>query len=294
MKHRLIKPLKLQDLYHVLSRLNSHKEEPVQVQGEPVNQKEFRFKILLAEDNKVNMMLAETIIKNNFPRAILLKAVNGLEAIETFKLEQPDILLMDVQMPEMNGYEATRKIRELTDYKKIPIVAITAGNVKGEREKCLAAGMDDFVVKPIVEEVLLNVFEKWLDFPKTAPVDSKSAEKQMEENRYDPGVLIKYTGNETLVLARILEIVEDELIDFLEDTKEKIAKEDLEGLNESGHKLYGTSVSSGMSVLAKMATDLETLKQFDKQHELDRYELFRKEIEWIIKQIQSQREGLDS
>lgn len=293
-RYRLIKPLKLQDFYHALSRLNTNGEEQVHPIEEPALQKEFKFKVLLAEDNKVNMMLSETIIKNNFPNAILLKATNGLEAIEYFKLEEPDILLMDVQMPEMNGYEATRLIRELPGSTRVPIVAITAGNVKGEREKCMDAGMDDFVVKPIVEDVLLSIFEKWLDFPEAEIVIPESSDNHPYQDHYNQEILINYTGKNTLVLDRILEIVESELKELLEDAEVKIEKEDLKGLNETGHKLYGTSVSSGMPILSKMAVELEQLKEFDKQQLLDKYVLLRKEILLVIKQIQTQREGIDS
>lgn len=72
---------------------------------------------------------------------------------------------MDIQMPEMNGYEASQAIRKLPSQKRIPIVAITAGNVKGEKEKCMEAGMDDFLVKPVREENIIAVLKKWLDNP---------------------------------------------------------------------------------------------------------------------------------
>jgi len=76
--------------------------------------------------------------------------------------QMPDIILMDVQMPEMNGYEATSTIRQISDT-KVPIIAITAGNVKGEKEKCIEAGMDDFVVKPIREENITAIFDRWIN-----------------------------------------------------------------------------------------------------------------------------------
>ncbi|RZM29771.1 MAG: PAS domain S-box protein [Pedobacter sp.] len=118
--------------------------------------------VLIAEDNAINMLLARTLIKRIAPNAKIFEAVDGTEAVKLFENEQPDIVFMDVQMPEMNGYEAATQIR-LSDHKKhTPIIALTAGNEKSEREKCLNAGMDDFVVKPVVEGTIAQVFNKWV------------------------------------------------------------------------------------------------------------------------------------
>ena len=117
--------------------------------------------VLIAEDNAINMFLARTLVKRIAPNARILEAVDGTEAVHYCEQEQPDLVLMDVQMPEMNGYEAARRIRALHHNKHIPIIALTAGNEKSEREKCLSAGMDDFVVKPVVEETIAAVFNKW-------------------------------------------------------------------------------------------------------------------------------------
>lgn len=116
---------------------------------------------MIAEDNPVNMLLAKTIIRRAAPNAVIIEAINGNEALNFCRTELPDIVFMDVQMPEMNGYEATQKIRELQQEVHIPIIAVTAGNLKGEKEKCLEAGMDDFIAKPFVEEAIMVLFEKW-------------------------------------------------------------------------------------------------------------------------------------
>ena len=84
-----------------------------------------------------------------------------MDAIEKFKENKVDIIFMDVQMPNMNGYEATRKIRELQT-EKIPIIALTAGTVVGEREKCIEVGMDDYASKPIIKDTLELVIAKWV------------------------------------------------------------------------------------------------------------------------------------
>lgn len=120
------------------------------------------FKILVAEDNTNNMVIVKMMLKKALPNAKVYEAVNGVEAVAKFVDENPDIILMDVQMPEMDGYDATRKIREIETEKKTPIVALTAGSMQADKEKCYRAGMDDFVSKPIVNNSLSIVLEKWI------------------------------------------------------------------------------------------------------------------------------------
>jgi CheY-like chemotaxis protein len=89
-------------------------------------------------------------------------AENGKEALKALKQGQVDIVLMDVMMPEMDGYEATREIRKLEKFKKLPIIALTAKAMKGDREKCLAVGMSDYISKPLNVERLLSLMRVWL------------------------------------------------------------------------------------------------------------------------------------
>jgi len=120
--------------------------------------------IIIVEDNKINMLLAKTIIKKNIPKAIIHECNNGIEAVELSKKMLSNLIFMDVQMPLMNGYEATKEIRKLKGYKKTPIIALTAGTIVGEKEKCIEAGMDDYITKPIVQETIINTIHKWLKF----------------------------------------------------------------------------------------------------------------------------------
>jgi CheY-like chemotaxis protein len=118
--------------------------------------------ILIAEDHKINMLLVKTMIGKILPGARIVEAVNGINAIQEYKITNPDIIFMDIQMPEMNGYEATSEIRKLEQGKRIPIIALTAGTVVGEREKCLNAGMDDYLTKPVLKDTLQETINKWL------------------------------------------------------------------------------------------------------------------------------------
>lgn len=121
------------------------------------------YKILIAEDNKINMLLAKTLVKQIIPNCSIFEVSNGKLAVESFEIIKPDLVLMDIQMPEMNGYEATQEIRKLNNGMQIPIIALTAGIAIGEKEKCIEMGMDDYVSKPILKEVLEKIIFKWIN-----------------------------------------------------------------------------------------------------------------------------------
>ncbi len=117
-----------------------------------------RKKFLLAEDYYINQKLFKTIL-NNFNIDVSV-ADNGLEAVELAKKEKFDLILMDIQMPVMNGFDASRRIKEMGV--TTPIIAVTANAIAGEKEKCIEAGMDDFLSKPFKKADLVPLFSKWL------------------------------------------------------------------------------------------------------------------------------------
>ena len=121
-----------------------------------------KIKIMIVEDNKVNMLLLKTIIKNLARNTVISEITNGKDAVDQLEAIKPDIIFMDIQMPIMNGYDATRLIRTLKSGQNIPIIAITAGTEKEEKEKCLTAGMNDYIAKPIMKGVIEETFIKWL------------------------------------------------------------------------------------------------------------------------------------
>ena len=159
-KQRLIKPVKMNQLFDALSKLNDTEIlDTVMVVEEDENQGTTNLaginhpltpKVLIVDDNPINLILAKTVILKLMPNATIFQAMNGNHAIEAYRKELPNIIFMDIQMPELNGYEATAAIRQLETDNPIPIIALTAGTVMGEKERCLAAGMNDYVSKPFV------------------------------------------------------------------------------------------------------------------------------------------------
>lgn len=117
---------------------------------------------LIVEDNKVNMLLLKTIIKNLYNTAYIYECENGYDAVSQFENINPDLVFMDIQMPIMNGYETTKAIRNTVTGKDIPIIAVTAGAEKEERNKCLSAGMDDYISKPIMKGIVEEALVRWL------------------------------------------------------------------------------------------------------------------------------------
>ena len=118
--------------------------------------------VLIVEDNRINMLLLKTIIKNLPSKTTIFQVENGKQAVDQFEEIQPDIIFMDIQMPVMNGYEATKIIRNLQSGQNVPIIAITAGTEKEEKDKCLIAGMNDYIPKPIIKGVIEDAFSKWV------------------------------------------------------------------------------------------------------------------------------------
>jgi len=119
-------------------------------------------KVLLAEDNKTNQLVITKMLKDE--NLDITIAENGHVAVETFKTLKPDLVLMDVSMPMMNGYEATAAIRSLEHtlgLSAVPIIALTANAMRGDRERCLEAGMDDYLSKPIKKQLLIDVVSRW-------------------------------------------------------------------------------------------------------------------------------------
>ena len=263
-KQRLVKPIKIQDMYNALSRINQKPCREVVVQKEISADANFTpLRVLIAEDNTVNMLLAKTLIRRIAPNSIIQEAINGNEAVILSQTKMPDIVLMDVQMPEMNGYEATLAIRKMENG-NIPIIALTAGNVKGEKEKCLSVGMDDFIAKPIIEATLSQIFNKWVNIiSDQSPKSDK--DKTDDKAHFNSDIIMQFIGDDREVYKQILLLTSQELIASSEKLDHSFADKDLMAIQASGHKLYGTSVAAGLNELAIIANRLQQIQEFDER-----------------------------
>jgi len=129
-------------------------------QKEPEIQKELSGHVLLVEDNPINQMVAQKLLEKIGIQSTL--AADGQEALDRLEQESFDAVLMDCQMPVMDGFEAARRIREREALNRLPVIAMTANVMEGDREKCISAGMNDYIGKPVVEADLKKILARWL------------------------------------------------------------------------------------------------------------------------------------
>jgi signal transduction histidine kinase/DNA-binding response OmpR family regulator len=169
----LTKPVKPSQLFDCLSTVagipkkqSARRQVPIVTRHSLAEDKKRLFKILLAEDNVVNQKVAAILLKKHGYQADIVG--NGKEAVEAMQKVNYHLVLMDCQMPELDGYGATAEIRSVASNginHRVPIIALTAHAKKGDRDKCIAAGMDDYLTKPIDPQALADMLEKYLNLP---------------------------------------------------------------------------------------------------------------------------------
>jgi len=245
--------------------------------------------ILLAEDNLVNQKVAVRMLERLGFRPDVVK--NGHEAVHAWEQGTYHLILMDCQMPEMDGFEATREIRkrEALSVKReatnkedseapsqqrdtlhasrftlhIPIIAMTANAMKGDRENCLDAGMDDYVAKPVKSEILEDVILRWLPEPSTNMIPPGGGQQESLEGCLDEQVLqdLASLGDEEQP-----DFLKDVIQQFLDDQTKHVAaveaaveEEDPLALRKAAHSLKGSSFNVGARDLASRTMELEKL-----------------------------------
>lgn len=280
-KHRVIKPVKLNDVALCLSRLF---DEGISVETQPISVNipqplTHESLILIAEDNPANMFLAKTMVTRIMPRARIIEAKNGVEATLLCQENNPDLIFMDIQMPEMNGYVAASSIRKLPQLGNVPIIALTAGSVKGEKERCLAAGMDDFIAKPFLEENIRQVLDKYV-----GPVGKVISDPELTVLSNDHIDLLKLKEvymDDQLFITEFLELINQTLTDGLSDLKVSYEREDLDAVKSIGHKIKGAASSAYLPQATRIAQQLEEATIFDRAQLLDLIGQLDNEIEYL-------------
>ncbi|TXE11218.1 PAS domain S-box protein [Algoriphagus aquimarinus] len=260
-RFRLNKPVKSQDLFTYLSHLDQPTETIPQKETEQaVNLSETseKIKILIAEDNPLNMVLSKTILSQLMPNSEVYEARNGLEAIEQYKSISPDLIFMDVHMPELDGIEVTKKIRALEVNKSnhLPIIALTAGALKEEKEKCLAAGMDDFLTKPLEYAKIQTVLNKFFQQGKKVNADLQNIDAK-NEIHFGFSELAGIIGNDMEMAQNLISMLITDMpikIDKLELACNEI---DLANIEAIAHSIKGISLSMRCSILADIAGKME-------------------------------------
>jgi two-component system sensor histidine kinase/response regulator len=185
----LLKPVRSDTLKAVLAnavRTKGSKKMPEPERAKPMPTKSplSGKTVLIAEDNKTNQLVLQTMLK--ILQVNVITAENGLEALQSYVSKEPDLVLMDMAMPVMDGLDATREIRELerkNGLKRVPIIALTANAMSGDRDTCLAAGMDDYLSKPVIKSNLALAIEKWTVDKSDAAVSVDGAADQAADDK---------------------------------------------------------------------------------------------------------------
>jgi len=260
----LAKPVRQQQLQNALETVMGRRP-PAQAVPAPLPEKEQTFfgaRVLLVEDNRVNQEVARRMLETFGIRPQL--AVNGAEGVAMIREGGLDLVLMDCQMPVMDGYEATAAVRgeeNASGRPHLTIVAMTANAMQGDREKCLAAGMDDYIAKPIKRNALGAALSRWLKSGDgiAAPQTPRAGVTRGKDTRLDLQVLDQ-------LRALFEEQIDDVLETYLVDTPLQLAAiavaiehGDYVTLGRAAHSLKSSSRSVGTLKLGNFAEELEAL-----------------------------------
>jgi len=277
-RFNLTKPVKSQELLQYLKNIHSQPvltakdRENTSVISSAILTNDFSPVILVAEDVFLNMVLVTTIVKQMIPNVTILEAKNGIEAYETAIDKNPDLVLMDVQMPEMSGIEATVKIRNYEKGKgnHIPIIALTAGAIKGEKEKCLEAGMDDFLTKPIDQVGLRKILEKHLNLiDRKTDIPADIILTNSDALHFDKAMFMENIGNSQAIYDELLEVVPIQFSADLSLLEKAIGERNLADIKKAAHSIKGSSLNMCFIKLAGLAKEIESDISEDHLEKLD-------------------------
>ena len=218
-------------------------------------------RLLLAEDNAVNQRLAVRLLEKRGHHVVV--AGNGKEALEALERQPFDAVLMDVQMPEMDGFEATRAIREKEQRgggKRVPIVAMTAHAMKGDRERCLAQGMDGYVSKPLQAGVLMAVIEDLVEGRAARPGETRPGGSPAGAPPcLDREAALERVGGDRDLLHEIAGLFLEETPVLMERMDAALRQRDAAALERAAHSLKGSAATFGAASVAEAAAELEAL-----------------------------------
>ncbi|KAA5534558.1 PAS domain S-box protein [Taibaiella lutea] len=247
--------------------------------------------ILHVEDNEMNRLLTGTILSHY--GAQVTEAEDGYKAIEILEAQkqQFDLILMDIHMPGKDGLETARYIRKHID-NTIPIIALTANAFAQESEKCIAAGMNDFIAKPFEEEKLVGLIASWLvktnEIPgkihrktrSAAPV--RKASVKSGKKHFDIEVMKAYFPDDIPALHELMKICEKELTKSMAAIAVSVRDKNLPELKQQAHKLKGSALMSGMEILSQLAYELEQLTLFEDKKITDMEQAVKTEIQYLL------------
>ncbi len=294
----LAKPIQPSELLDaILSALSLHASEPSEAHDktrdetqEVLPQSNWRqgMKVLLAEDNAVNRTLATRLLQKHGHTVVVVE--NGRQALDALEREPVDLVLMDVQMPEMDGLEATAAIREKE--KKtghhLPIIALTAHAMKGDREKCLAAGTDDYLTKPIRTADLFAAVERLRNTNTDAAPEAPAITNPPGTSAFDIDAALRHVEGDRDLLDEIVRILADQCPKTMYEIQNAIRAADLSVLERAAHSLKGSASNLCATGVTQAAAELEeSARSGDSSRSREQFEALESEVEKLLRELEA-------
>jgi PAS domain S-box-containing protein len=239
--------------------------------------------VLLVEDNQINQEITKEYLMHIGLDVTI--AEDGLEAVDKVQKEKFDLILMDIQMPFLDGYQTTQKIREMSQVNQPPIIAITANAITADKEKALRAGMNDYITKPFDPEMLIEKMRFWLKRDISGNCEAKKTELPFEVYGLDVLNACKRLGGNEKLYLKLLKAFVDESKNIYRKIEKGIKKREREEVLSQLHKLKGLSGSIGADGVMKLSELMEQAVR--EQHEQDiRMKALQAEIQEVHHSIQ--------
>jgi PAS domain S-box-containing protein len=277
----LIKPIRQSDLLEaMLAALGkSSQDGPAKVVTRHTHRETWRrFHVLLAEDNTVNQCLAVHLLEKL--GHVVTVAANGIEALDLVKKDRFDLVLMDIQMPKMDGFQTTAEIRkeEESSGEHLPIIAMTAHAMEGDRERCLAAGMDGYVAKPIRFEDLAGAIESLGQSPEVPGTPATATPRQAQP--IDAAAALARVEGDAELLQEMVALFFEELPGLLTSVRDTVMAGDAKAMERAAHKLKGSVGNFAAQPAVEAALRLEEMGRRGDLTEVDSaYQALLQEIE---------------
>jgi len=248
----ITKPIVIHEFFEtVMSKTTEKKQEVTKHEDLHFS----KMHVLIVDDNTINQNVAKAMLKKQNIYADTV--ANGLEALDILKYKSYDLILMDCQMPEMDGYEATKRIRA-KEYNKTPIIAMTASAQQKDLDLSLQAGMNDYLVKPLKQQGLINMIHKWVDFSHVTEKDN-IYERYVTYNIFNYSRLEEIFGDDDVGAHEVIDLVINNMPEHLSAIDLAIREENTDKVRATTHQIKGMLANIGADVLMNIVSDMNDI-----------------------------------
>jgi len=267
---KLEKPVRRESLFRMLSapdiRIScTEKETPASEPGVSLDGHDRKsYTVLIADDTQINMLLTKTIVSKSLPGSRIIEARDGKSAVDMYNEHRPDLIFMDVQMPVMDGYEAAEMIRmtERATSNHVPIVALTASALQGERQRCLNSGMDEYLTKPFTKYAMKSVIDRCLKLHGNNQDNALQGCKP-DFARFNRDKLVDLFGPDSDAVENLLSMARKSFPQHLCGLAEAITARNFQKVKAASHKLYGSARSMFFDTIADKSQIINEMSEAD-------------------------------